>query len=397
MENEENTLSVYRTVRDRYGKKYKVYSARFKDIQTVTDFTTKYDPECFALYVMAPVVDEDGEVEQLPDGRINFGNGFAEDVLEIVELALDYRETKEQINEWLDIELAQEIVHLLLGMSTFKKTTIKDGEETHWRKGDNFGLLPSFNDEVIAGAKAELGQPYGGSSRRDAMEKVCTTFVQKALINAGVDEDTVNKLTAVATNWSAGAGSAFHSYAEVKSGAYVAKPGDIGLVNTDGNGKAGHVLLIGENGEGYYAAAGPGRSSAYYGTNWETAFASSGIEGVISVNELNGRPYTASVRGSRKECCRAMSFSFTSLPKVLTGVAKSVYEFKDKKGHMMAKIVFATPYGNFDGIVFASAWKKEKFYDKYKGWQKGISVVQEMKYEFVRSEKGVIVDARLVS
>ena len=42
MENEENTLSVYRIVRDRYGKKHKVYSARFKDIQTVTDFTTKY-------------------------------------------------------------------------------------------------------------------------------------------------------------------------------------------------------------------------------------------------------------------------------------------------------------------------------------------------------------------
>ena len=92
-----------------------------------------------------------------------------------------------------------------------------------------------------------------------------------------------------------------------------------------------------------------------------------------------------------------MSFSFTSLPKVLTGVAKSVYEFKDRNGHMMAKIVFATPYGNFDGIVFASAWKKEKFYDRYKGWQKGISVVQGMKYEFVRSRKGVIVDVRLVA
>lgn len=92
-----------------------------------------------------------------------------------------------------------------------------------------------------------------------------------------------------------------------------------------------------------------------------------------------------------------LSFAFTSLPKVLTGVAKSVHEFKDKNGHMMAKIVFATPYGNFDGIVFASAWKKEKFYDRYKGWQKGISVVQGLKYAFVRSGKGIILDARLVA
>ena len=119
--NEENVVSVYRTVKDRYGKKHKIYSARFKDIQTVTDFTTKYDPESFALYAMAPVIDEDGEIEQTPDGKVNFDNGFVDDVLEIVELALDHRETKEQINEWLDLEVAKEIVLLLLGMSTFKK------------------------------------------------------------------------------------------------------------------------------------------------------------------------------------------------------------------------------------------------------------------------------------
>ena len=119
--NEENVVSVYRTVKDRHGKKHKVYSARFKDIQTVTDFTTKYDPGSFALYAFAPVVDEDGELDVLPDGRVNFDNGFADDVMEIVELALDHRETKEQINEWLDLEVAAEIVQLLLGLSAFKK------------------------------------------------------------------------------------------------------------------------------------------------------------------------------------------------------------------------------------------------------------------------------------
>lgn len=121
---EENVVSAYRTVRDRYGKKHKVYSARFKDIQTVTDFTTKYDPASFALYAFAPVMDEDGELETLPNGKINFDNGFADDVMEIVEIALDHRETKEQINEWLDIETATQIVQLLLGLSTFKKKQI---------------------------------------------------------------------------------------------------------------------------------------------------------------------------------------------------------------------------------------------------------------------------------
>ena len=168
--------------------------------------------------------------------------------------------------------------------------------------GDAFGLPSSFNDDVIAGAKEELGQIYGGSNWRDIGQKVCTTFIQKALVNAGVDETTVDNLSADATNWSTAAGYAFHPYSEVQSGAYVPKPGDIGLTNANAyGGRAGHVIMIGENGEGYYAAAGSGRKSAYYNTNWQTAFESSGIEGVISVNELSGRPYTTSVRGGKKK------------------------------------------------------------------------------------------------
>lgn len=121
MDNEENTLTAYRTVRDRNGRKHKVYSARFKDLQTVTDFTTKYSPDYFSEYAFAPVLDEDGNLEKNADGSVNFDNGFAEDVLEIVELALDHKESREQIMEWLDLETAREIVLLLLGMSSFKK------------------------------------------------------------------------------------------------------------------------------------------------------------------------------------------------------------------------------------------------------------------------------------
>lgn len=117
----ENTLTLYRTIRDRYGKKHKVFSARFKDLQTVTEFTSKYAPDAFAEYAFAPVIDEDGNIERNRDGQINIDNGFADDVLEIVELALDHKESKGQIMEWLDLETAREIVLILLGMSSFKK------------------------------------------------------------------------------------------------------------------------------------------------------------------------------------------------------------------------------------------------------------------------------------
>ncbi len=89
-----------------------------------------------------------------------------------------------------------------------------------------------------------------------------------------------------------------------------------------------------------------------------------------------------------------LSFSFSALPKVLTGTAKSVYEFNDKKGNTMAKVVFSTAYGEFDGIIFASAWKKDKYYDRYRGWQKGINIIKGLTYEFIRSNKGIIIDAR---
>ena len=88
-----------------------------------------------------------------------------------------------------------------------------------------------------------------------------------------------------------------------------------------------------------------------------------------------------------------LSFSFKSLPKILTGTAKAVSEFQDKKGNTMARITFDTPYGSINSIVFASAWKKEKYRHRDRGMVRGITVEQGKQYEFMM-EKGVVVDAR---
>lgn len=117
----ENVLSLYETVRDRNGKKHRIYSARFKDLQTITTFTEKYDPNAFGFYMLAPVIDDEGNVEHDADGNIDYGNGFIDDLMEIVELALDHRETREQIEEWLDIDIARYIITTFLGLSSFKK------------------------------------------------------------------------------------------------------------------------------------------------------------------------------------------------------------------------------------------------------------------------------------
>ncbi|MDY6350400.1 MAG: hypothetical protein SPL62_07915 [Selenomonas sp.] len=118
---DENVLSLYEVIRDRDGRKHRVYSARFKDLQTITSFTERYNADGFGYYMLAPVLDEDGNVEHKSDGSINYDNGFLDDLFEIVELALDHRESREQIEAWLDIELARQIVVTFLGLSSFKK------------------------------------------------------------------------------------------------------------------------------------------------------------------------------------------------------------------------------------------------------------------------------------
>lgn len=91
-----------------------------------------------------------------------------------------------------------------------------------------------------------------------------------------------------------------------------------------------------------------------------------------------------------------LSFSFKELPRILTGKPKSIKEFKDKNGGLMARIVFDTDYGDIDGVVFASAWKKKKYHDRYRGWQQGIFIEPGFAYEFIKSKSGVIIDARRV-
>lgn len=118
---EDNPISMYETVIDRYGKKHKVYSVRFKDVRTVTKFTEKYSPDAFGMYILSPVLDEDGNPEVDRDGNINYNNGFYDDLLEVIELALDERESREQIETWLDVNTAREIVMVFLGLSQFKK------------------------------------------------------------------------------------------------------------------------------------------------------------------------------------------------------------------------------------------------------------------------------------
>lgn len=164
----------------------------------------------------------------------------------------------------------------------------------------NFAGYTSYNDAVINELRATSGLTYGGSSWRDVDETaqaVCTTWLQNAMIKAGADQGVVEGLSAWAPNWASNAGSAFHSYADVKNGGYVPVGGDVVITN---NGD--HVIMLGKNGQGYWAAGGSGHDgkSGYYEQNYKDAFGGS-IVGVVSLNELTGKPYTQSIAPNKKK------------------------------------------------------------------------------------------------
>ena len=46
---------------------------------------------------------------------------FMSGIYEIIEMALDYKETREEIKEWLDFNLITLIIQEFLGLSQFKK------------------------------------------------------------------------------------------------------------------------------------------------------------------------------------------------------------------------------------------------------------------------------------
>ena len=102
--------------------------------------------------------------------------------------------------------------------------------------------------------------------------------------------------------------------------------------------------------------------------------------------KLSAAEFTETAEESYNETAgeiEVLSFSFREIPRIVQGQAVSVHEFKDKKGRTMARVSFRTEYGDMQGIIFASAWKKKS----------GITIEQGKDYE-VMIEKGIVKDAK---
>ena len=80
------------------------------------------------MYLQVQMLDiwyeDNGEPKQNENGQVMYmyqNDSFMNGIYEVIELALNYKETKEQILEWLDFKLIEEIITIFLGLSQFKK------------------------------------------------------------------------------------------------------------------------------------------------------------------------------------------------------------------------------------------------------------------------------------
>lgn len=128
---------------------------------------------------------------------------------------------------------------------------------------------------AIYNAKALSGLPYGTGDG----QVVCTTYIENAWSNAGVSNAW--DLGPNADYWAQNAGGAFHP----ASSGYTPKPGDVAITNDGEGDPTGHVIMIDENGTGYYAAGGSAGVSTHYNTDHRQAF---DVYGYINMAEYAG-------------------------------------------------------------------------------------------------------------
>lgn len=85
---------------------------------------------------------------------------------------------------------------------------------------------------------------------------------------------------------------------------------------------------------------------------------------------------------------KALGFSFSSLPDILTGVASSVHEITTKNGNKMALVTFKTDYGDFKGSIAPFLWG----HGKTRYGRNKLFVVQGKTYDFMLKKNGQYTD-----
>lgn len=119
-----NVYTLCETVVDYDGNKHKVYPTPWGYVQDVAQLMAKLNIDFpFVSFLSADVDIEDGLpiVKRLDNGSISYGQEVKDEIVSVIEIGLRFKETKQEIEQWLDTGLAQQILEIMVGISQIKK------------------------------------------------------------------------------------------------------------------------------------------------------------------------------------------------------------------------------------------------------------------------------------
>lgn len=123
---EKNVYTNAVIVLDAEGKKHRVYPAPILKVSEVAAFVATVNVDFLFSMFLVPDVDVDGSILRDDEsGKVVYGKAAMEEALDIVEIALRWKESREDISKWLDVCTLQQILLALIGLSQIEETKKK--------------------------------------------------------------------------------------------------------------------------------------------------------------------------------------------------------------------------------------------------------------------------------
>ncbi len=117
-------FKAFEVIVDRYGKEHKIFPALLKDFAEIRHLTMKFNDQAMLANILQPKFEEDGTLVKTEDGDIEYDNSAIEAMLEIIVMALNGKESREQIDKWLDFKIARRIIEIYYDISHLKKNEV---------------------------------------------------------------------------------------------------------------------------------------------------------------------------------------------------------------------------------------------------------------------------------
>lgn len=125
-----DVYTAFEVIEDRNGNEHFIYAAMLDWKDKIRYFMKKLDhPDILAYDILKPKVNHDGSIS-----RTYSDEGY-EAILEMIYLAVNKKETKEEIRRWLDLRTARQIIDVFLDVSHYKRTGSSEQEqEPEWNR-----------------------------------------------------------------------------------------------------------------------------------------------------------------------------------------------------------------------------------------------------------------------